>query len=68
MRYTHIPFTVLSSGFMGTSTHPPTHPTLAHSSAFEPPRSPLPSYHPPTHPPTYQTYPCHPPTTSLWVS
>ena len=36
---------------------PPTHPPIASSTSFEPPRSPLPSYrqlnHPPTHPPTH---------------
>ena len=42
--------------------HPPTHPTQAHSSSFEPPRHPLPS-HTPTHPPTH--LPTHLPVESM---
>ena len=32
-------------------THPPTHPFPTHSTSFQPPAPPPPSYHPPTHPP-----------------
>ena len=41
---------LLCDGFerVGKPTHSPTHLPIAHSSAFEPPRSPL-STHPPTH-------------------